>query len=130
MEPDDLLCSRNARPQKALVGRAQWKINQPPSLKRERASLAGSSAPLLDGRIRTNIGATPKERGNERTWKDHFRPVEKTPGTFSLFSLVHLATPLAWSLIFSSTLAINSANCSGCGAVLGSKHPASLNMYK
>jgi hypothetical protein len=33
MEPDDLLCSRNARPPKALVGRAQWKINQPPSLK-------------------------------------------------------------------------------------------------
>src|SRR5580765_8666305 len=32
MEPDDLLCSRNARPQKALVGRAQWKIKQPPSL--------------------------------------------------------------------------------------------------
>ena len=31
MEPVDLLCSRNARPQKALVGRAQWKINQPPS---------------------------------------------------------------------------------------------------
>jgi hypothetical protein len=29
MEPDDLLCSRNARPQKALVGRAQWKINSP-----------------------------------------------------------------------------------------------------
>jgi hypothetical protein len=42
MEPDDLLCSRNARPQKALVGRAQWKINQPPSLNRERASLEGS----------------------------------------------------------------------------------------
>ena len=37
MEPDDLLCSRNARPQKALVGRAQWKINQPPSLRVERA---------------------------------------------------------------------------------------------
>jgi hypothetical protein len=34
MESDELLCSRNARPQKALVGRAQWKINQPPSLKR------------------------------------------------------------------------------------------------
>src|SRR5438477_5784933 len=34
MEPDDLLCSRNARPPKALVGRAQWKINQPPSLKK------------------------------------------------------------------------------------------------
>ena len=42
MEPDDLLCSRNARPEKALVGRAQWKINQPPSLKRERASLERS----------------------------------------------------------------------------------------
>jgi hypothetical protein len=35
MEADDLLCSRNARPQKALVGRAQWMIYQPPSLKRE-----------------------------------------------------------------------------------------------
>ena len=34
MEPDDLLCSRNARPEKALVGRAQWKIIQPPSLER------------------------------------------------------------------------------------------------
>ncbi len=42
MEPDDLLCSRNARPGKALVGRAQWKINQPPSLEGERASLVGS----------------------------------------------------------------------------------------
>ncbi len=42
MEPDDLLCSRNARSQTPLVGRAQWKINQPPSPKRERASLKGS----------------------------------------------------------------------------------------
>jgi len=42
MEPDDLLCSRNARPQKALVGRAQWKINQPPSLG-ERTSKLGKS---------------------------------------------------------------------------------------
>ncbi len=42
MGPDDLLCSRNARPQKALVGRAQWKIIQPPSL-----------------------------RENEQAWKDH-----------------------------------------------------------
>ncbi len=47
MEPDDLLCSRNARPQKALVGRAQWKINQPPSLER-----------------------------NEQAWKEHvYRPM-------------------------------------------------------
>ena len=34
MEADDLLCSRNARSQKTLVERAQWKINQPPSLKK------------------------------------------------------------------------------------------------
>ncbi len=29
MRADDLLCSRNARSEKALVGRAQWKISQP-----------------------------------------------------------------------------------------------------
>jgi len=33
MEPDDLLCSRNARPKTPLVGRAQWEINQAPSLR-------------------------------------------------------------------------------------------------
>ena len=42
MEPDDLLCSRNARLRTPLVGRAQWKINQPPSL-----------------------------RDNERAWREH-----------------------------------------------------------
>ncbi len=31
MEPDDLLCSRNARSRTLLVARAQWKINQAPS---------------------------------------------------------------------------------------------------
>ena len=36
---EDLPCSRNARPEKALVGRAQWKISQPPSLESEQASL-------------------------------------------------------------------------------------------
>ena len=50
MEADDLLCSRNARPPKALVGRAQWKINQPPSLKRVLASLEGLSVTSFDGR--------------------------------------------------------------------------------
>ena len=30
MEADDLLCSRNARPEKALVGRAQLESFQPP----------------------------------------------------------------------------------------------------
>jgi Cytochrome c554 and c-prime len=43
MGPDDLLCSRNARPQKALVGRAQWKINQPPSLEREQMMVRNST---------------------------------------------------------------------------------------
>ena len=33
VEPDDLLCSRNARLRKALVGRAQWEINQAPPLR-------------------------------------------------------------------------------------------------
>ena len=47
MEPDDLLCSRNARPEKALVGRAQYKINQPPSLETERASLEGERGSLV-----------------------------------------------------------------------------------
>ena len=78
MEPDDLLCSRNApgfvclvgwsvwffwmnfwsdqpdrrdRPDEpAFVGRAQWEINQPPSLKRQRASLEGSIKSLVVSR--------------------------------------------------------------------------------
>ena len=41
MEPVDLLCSRNAHDKNVLVRRAQWEINQPPSLKRKRASLEG-----------------------------------------------------------------------------------------
>ncbi len=43
IEADDLLWARNARPWRALVGHAQWKIIQPPSL----------------------------EDGNERAWRDH-----------------------------------------------------------
>jgi hypothetical protein len=41
MRADDLLCSRNARSKTPLVGRAQWKINQPPSLG-EKTSRLGS----------------------------------------------------------------------------------------
>jgi len=36
MGADDLPCSGNARPQKALVGRAQLKIYQPPFLKERK----------------------------------------------------------------------------------------------
>jgi len=58
MEPDELLCSRNARPQKALVGRAQEKLNQPPSLEGWRASLEGS----LDARNRGSTRLPSKEK--------------------------------------------------------------------
>jgi hypothetical protein len=67
MEADDLLCSRNARPQKALVGRAQWKINQPPSLKRQQARLERSFIPF-DAR---NRGSTRPHPGktHEQAWR-------------------------------------------------------------
>jgi hypothetical protein len=39
MEAEDLLCSRNARSRTPLVGRAQWKINQSPSLGKDQTSL-------------------------------------------------------------------------------------------
>ena len=42
MEPDDLLCSRNARSRTPLVGRAQWEINQAPSLKENEQAWKGS----------------------------------------------------------------------------------------
>jgi len=42
MEADDLLCSRNARLKKALVGRAQWKITQPPFLEERTSKLGGN----------------------------------------------------------------------------------------
>jgi hypothetical protein len=50
MRPDDLLCSRNARSRTPLVERAQWKINQAPSPKKQRASLEGHSISSFDGR--------------------------------------------------------------------------------
>jgi hypothetical protein len=58
MEADDLLCSRNARPEKALVGRAQWKINQPPSLERsEQEGWSGS----LENSGEEQVGNTSEE---------------------------------------------------------------------
>jgi hypothetical protein len=41
MEPDDLLCSRNARPEKALVGRAQWKKKSGDTIHPSRSILLG-----------------------------------------------------------------------------------------
>jgi hypothetical protein len=70
MEPDDLLCSRNARPPKALVGRAQWKINQPPSLRDNERAWRDHLYP----RSTAAVGLTRvpfHERRNELAWKDH-----------------------------------------------------------
>ncbi len=62
----DLLCSRNARPGKALVGRAQWKINQPPSLEREQASLEGPCI-SFDPRSKEQPWPLPLT-GHEKDW--------------------------------------------------------------
>ena len=52
MEPDDLLCSRNARLQKALVGRAQWEINRPPGLGNESLrSFGGKGGQMVQSRL-------------------------------------------------------------------------------
>ena len=72
MGADDLLCSRNARPQKALVGRAQWKINQLPPLERERASLEGwdrnGQVPfLLEERAHSESARLGQERVSARS---------------------------------------------------------------
>jgi hypothetical protein len=73
MEADDLLCSRNARSRTPLVGRAQWKINQPPSLKKKRASLEGACI-SFDARSRgqpdhsLQTGKTKKE-GESTAWQ-------------------------------------------------------------
>jgi hypothetical protein len=66
MESDYLLCSRNAHDRNVLVRRAQWKISQPPSLKRERASVEGSSVISLHGRSGINTGAIPKRARHAR----------------------------------------------------------------
>jgi hypothetical protein len=45
MEPDDLLCSRNARSRTPLVERAQWKINQPPLTQRSHINFRVMDTP-------------------------------------------------------------------------------------
>ena len=72
MGADDLLCSRNARSRTPLVGRAQWKINQPPSLERERASLEGwvrsGQVPfLLAERVHSESARPGQERVSARS---------------------------------------------------------------
>ena len=62
MEPDDLQCSRNVRSRTPLVGRAQWKIIQPPSLRgnEEHSDRFGRSI-----RARRIIWHPPQDDGDE-----------------------------------------------------------------
>jgi hypothetical protein len=57
MEPDDLLCSRNARSRTPLVGHTQWKINQAPSL--EITSELGGIIYMDGGRSTCAVGDNP-----------------------------------------------------------------------
>ena len=67
VEPDDLLCSRNAHDQNVLVRRAQGEINQPPSLKRERASLEGAWISFDARSERAHQTTLGEEEGGMRT---------------------------------------------------------------
>ena len=67
MEADDLLCSRNARSRTPLVGRAQWKINQPPSLKMVSSKLGGSIYIVRCAQLGIDRATLEKETKN---WKD------------------------------------------------------------
>ena len=64
MEADDLPCSRNARPPKALVGRAQWKIL-------ERLRLADSECQLSEIQrsfVFALVGSSPTAVHYARRW--------------------------------------------------------------
>ena len=56
MRPGSLLCSRNARPQKALVGRAQSDTTKPPSMKREAADSEIVGRAQLEATLTTLLG--------------------------------------------------------------------------
>jgi hypothetical protein len=63
-----IFCARATRTIRiVLIGPAQWKIKQSPSLKREQASLEGS----LSVRSRGPNQTTPAKE-SERAWKEHF----------------------------------------------------------
>ena len=82
MEPDDLLCSRNARPQKALVGRAQWKINQPPSLRDNEQAWREHYRNVVGSMraVKGNLGRSPRERHSELEKHRWTRAFEDQPG--------------------------------------------------
>ena len=72
MEADDLLCSRNARSRTPLVGRAQWKINQPPSLKKHEQARREHVYRSMRT-VKGSLGHSLLE-GNKRTWRDYLSP--------------------------------------------------------
>src|SRR6266850_3799908 len=78
MEPDDLPCSRNARSQTPLVGRAQWKISQPPSLEREQASLEGAYI-SLDARSEGQRGGSPWLHSDVKTTMMYIHVLNRGP---------------------------------------------------
>ena len=75
VEPVDLLCSRNARPEKALVGRAQWEINEP-ILEEITSEHGWTNCASLDGRSGTSTGPIPRRRSKRarRAEKGAARP--------------------------------------------------------
>jgi hypothetical protein len=96
MQTDDLLCSRNARSKTPLVGRAQWKINQSSSLKRQRASSEGAGI-SLDARLCGLTGIVLKSRmpmfsSGERS---EMRREDRSQGMATAVSiqLVHIRRP-------------------------------------
>jgi hypothetical protein len=97
MEVDDLLCSRNARPEKALVGRAQWKINQPPSLRDNEQARKGACL-SFDARsvklIRAILGATCTSTIGRITFGHSLRSFYFLPFTSNLSRFLGLR--LAW----------------------------------
>jgi hypothetical protein len=96
MEPDDLLCSRNARPEKALVGRAQWKISQPPSLERNEQAWREHLYRSMRA-VEGSIGYSPQERFRELVEPISRCVVGKPPGPPRLARLARSAclAPLA-----------------------------------
>ncbi len=112
MEPDDLLCSRNARFQKALVGRAQWKINQPPSLENQRASLEGSIRWVMLVRCAYRGSTTPpwfKIGGGDRPLIGLF-PFGTNEGIESL-SKKPLRLPIPFSVLYELKNVLGSIDC-------------------
>ena len=73
MEPDDLLCSRNASDRNVLVRRAHSRINQ--------ATLENEMGNWKEARSGRSISPHPQRR-NEQAWREHvYRPMRAVKGS-------------------------------------------------